>query len=91
MLFSRVIDYIRLFESGTKAFEYFMCKNFQYKMENSLRILSCLSKTDAEKYNYNVEYCDWAEYFQHQIKGVRYFHYRESKETGRRHRIMWHL
>jgi hypothetical protein len=60
-------------------------------MGNSLRILRNLTKDDAEKYNYDVKYCDWAEYFEHQVKGIRYFYYKESKETKTWHRVLWHL
>jgi hypothetical protein len=86
---SRTIDYVRIFDNGIKAFDYFTSKNFHYSMKNSLRILNSLSPEDAATYNYDVKYCDWREYMESQIKGIRYFFYKESKETTYYHRMMW--
>ncbi|CRK97590.1 CLUMA_CG010976, isoform A [Clunio marinus] len=86
----RTIEYVRIFDNGIKAFDFFVSQNFHYNMKNSLRILGCLEPEDAQKYNYNVEFCDWANYFETQIIGVRYYFYKESKKTSVWHRIMWH-
>lgn len=87
----RTIDYVRIFDNGIKAFEYFVCRNFHYNMKNSLRVLESLRPDDAVKYNYNVKYCDWAMYFETQICGIRYYFYKESKETTTLHRVMWYM
>lgn len=59
-------------------------------MKNSLRILDCLKAEDAQKYNYNVKFCDWSKYFDTQIIGVRYYFYKESRETTIWHHTMWY-
>jgi fatty acyl-CoA reductase len=91
LTFFRTIDYVRIFNNGIKAFDYFVNKNFHYNMSNALRILDCLNAEDALEYNYNVKYCDWKTYMEVQIKGMRYFFYRESKETTLWHRVMYHM
>jgi hypothetical protein len=59
-------------------------------MKNALRVLDCLNPSDTLKYNYNVKYCDWSDYFESQIVGIRYYFYKESKNTTVWHRIMWY-
>ena len=87
----RTIDYVRIFDNGIKAFDYFTSRNFHYHMHNSLRILDCLEPEDAEEYNYNVQFCDWKKYMEAQIIGIRYFFYKESKITTIWHKIMYHM
>lgn len=86
----RSIDFVRIFDNGIKAFDYFVSRNFHYNMKNSIRILDSLRPEDAEKYNYNVEYCDWARYFETQIVGIRYYYYKESRRTTVWHHVMWY-
>lgn len=82
---------MRIYDNGIKAFDYFTNKNFHYNMKNSLRILNELEDEDQVKYNYNVKYCEWSEYMESQVIGVRKFFYRESKDTTAFHRAMWHM
>jgi len=86
----RTLDYVRIFDNGIKAFDYFVSKNFHYNMKNALRVLDCLHADDALKYNYNVKFCDWSKYMETQIVGIRYYFYKESRNTTVWHRIMWH-
>ena len=82
---------MRIFDNGIKAFDYFTNKNFHYNMKNSLRILDTLEEDDKRNYNYNVKFCEWAKYMETQVIGIRSFFYRESKDTSKWHRVMWHL
>lgn len=91
LFFPRTLDYVRIFDNGIKAFDYFTNKNFHYNMENSLRILDTLEESDKQNYNYNVKYCEWSTYMESQVIGIRSFFYHESKETTNWHKAMYHM
>ncbi len=86
----KTIDMVQIFDRGVKAFDFFVNKNFHYSTKNAIRILECLNETDAEYYNYSVKYCDWYDFFVTQIIGMRYYFFKEARETTIWHRMMWY-
>ena len=86
----RVMEYVKIFNNGIKAFDYFMNQNFHYDMRNSLKVLDSLNLLDSHEYNYNVKYCDWGKFMETQIIGTRYYFFKEARETTKWHRLMWY-
>lgn len=80
-----------VFHKGTKAFEFFTVKNFRYSLDNSMYLLQMLRPEDRAQYSYDVAKCDWKELISRCFKGLRQYYFRESPETTKRHKIMWHM
>lgn len=76
---------MRVFHNGTKAFDYFLNKEFRYSVENSLRLMSMLHPSDAKRYNFDTIDCDWSLLIQRCFIGLRRYYYRESYNT-----TLWH-
>lgn len=82
---------MRVFDKGTKAFEYFMNKEFRYSLNNSLRVMNLLPAVDARRYCFDAKECDWAEFMRRTLLGIRRFYFRESYDTSNYHRAMYKL
>lgn len=80
---------MRIFNNGTKAFDFFLNKNFQYSTKNGLRILSSIQSSDLKRYNYDAADCDWKEFFKRNFLGCRRYYFRESHETTDAHRLVY--
>lgn len=85
------LEYMRVFNKGAKAFDYFLDKDFRYSMEKALGILSVLTKKDKERYNFDASLCDWSKFIDRCLIGVRRFFFRESAVTTSYHRNIWIL
>ncbi|GAB0093592.1 Fatty acyl-CoA reductase [Sergentomyia squamirostris] len=83
-----VLDAMRVFDRGTKAFDFFMNQDFRYSMKNSLRIMTVMDKKDAERYCFDPARCDWSELISRCFKGLRRYYFRESADTTMKHRII---
>lgn len=82
---------MRVFDRGHKAFEWFLNKNFEYELKNSLRLMSMLKDSDTERYCFDAKACNWNLLIERCFKGLRYYYYHESKETTFKHRVLWNL
>lgn len=82
---------MRVFNNGTKAFDYFLNKNFQYSTKNALRIMSTMHSQDVKRYCFDASDCDWSEFLQRNFLGVRRFYFREAGETTFKHRFVYFL
>lgn len=76
---------MRVFDKGTKAFDYFLNKEFRYSLKNSQRVMAALSEKDAQRYRFDASDCDWTLLIQRCFLGLRRYYYRESYNT-----TMWH-
>uniref|UniRef100_A0A1B0CS60 Fatty acyl-CoA reductase n=1 Tax=Lutzomyia longipalpis TaxID=7200 RepID=A0A1B0CS60_LUTLO len=83
-----VLDAMKVFDRGTKAFDYFMNQDFQYSVKNSLRIMSMMTKSDAERYCFDAVQCNWNELILRCFRGIRMFYFKESADTTMRHKII---
>lgn len=81
---------MRVFDKGTKAFEYFLNKEFRYSLKNSLRVMNTLPTGD-ERYRYDASECDWAELIRRIFLGMRRFYFHESYDTSTWHRVMFKM
>lgn len=82
---------MRVFDKGTKAFEFFLNKNFRYDLKNSTRIVQSLNEKDAERYDFCAKSCDWTTLIERSFKGLRHYYFREAKETTSRHHVVWNM
>lgn len=82
---------MQIFHKGTKAFEFFLLKNFRYSLENSMRLLNQLEPADKRRYCYDASQCDWTELISRCFKGLRQYYFRESATTTTKHKMMWKL
>lgn len=80
---------MRVFDRGTKAFEYFMDKDFRYDLKNALRIMSVMHDSDRKRYNFDSSRCDWSEFIARVLIGIRRFYFKESAETTDWHHLYW--
>lgn len=84
-----MIDYAKTFDKGVKAFAFFVTTNFRYSVTNSLKVLAHLNQEDAVYYNFNAKFLDWYEFLEIQIKGMRFYFFKESRVTTNYHKIMY--
>lgn len=92
LLFTRsTFTYMRIFDKGTKAFEYFMNTEFRYSMTNALRVMGHLDASDAERYQFDASGVDWAEFIRRSFLGLRRFYFREAYVTSTWHRAMFKM
>lgn len=82
---------MRVFDKGTKAFDYFVNKNFRYSVTNSLSIQSMLHPIDAKRYLFDASECDWSLLVQRCFLGIRRYYFRESFYTTAWHTMMYKL
>lgn len=82
---------MRVFDKGTKAFEYFLNKEFRYSLKNSLRVMNLLPEADARRYGFDASECDWAEFMRRIFLGLRRYYFHESYDTSNYHRVMYKL
>lgn len=80
---------MRVFHKGTKAFDYFLDKDFRYDLKNALRIMSVMHPEDRKRYNFDASQCDWVEFLDRVLIGIRRFYFKESAETTQWHRNYW--
>ncbi|XP_059611063.1 putative fatty acyl-CoA reductase CG8303 [Phlebotomus argentipes] len=83
-----VLDAMRVFDRGTKAFDYFMNQDFRYSVQNSLRIMRTMSDEDAQRYCFDAARCDWSELIARCFKGLRLYYFKESANTTLKHRVI---
>lgn len=76
---------MRVFHNGTKAFDYFLNKEFRYSLKNSMRLMSLLGSEDLKRYRCDASDCDWSTLIQRCFLGLRRYYYRESYNT-----TLWH-
>lgn len=79
------------FNKGSKAFDFFLTKNFNYSQKNAHRILSMCNDKDKELYNYDSSSCDWRLLIERNLQGIRYYYYKESKHSTAKHRLLWRV
>ncbi|KAH8275336.1 hypothetical protein KR026_005314 [Drosophila bipectinata] len=82
-------EYMRVFQKGTKAFDYFLDKDFRYSLKNALRISSIIHDSDRKRYNFDASQCDWSEFIDRCLIGIRRFYFKESAVTTEWHRNYW--
>lgn len=82
---------MRVFDKGTKAFEFFMNKDFRYSLNNSQRLMHLLNASDLKRYSYDASECEWSEFIRRILLGLRYFYFHESRVTSTWHRVMFKL
>lgn len=80
---------MRVFHRGTKAFDYFLDKDFRYDLKNALRIMTVMHETDRKRYNFDASQCDWSEFLDRVLVGIRRFYFKESATTTSWHRNYW--
>ncbi|XP_037822427.1 putative fatty acyl-CoA reductase CG8303 [Lucilia sericata] len=83
------LDYMRVFHKGTKAFDYFLDKDFRYDLKNALRIMNLVHESDRKRYNFDSSQCDWVEFLDRVLIGIRRFYFKESAVTTSWHRNYW--
>ncbi|XP_017466458.1 PREDICTED: putative fatty acyl-CoA reductase CG8303 [Rhagoletis zephyria] len=83
------LEYMRVFHKGTKAFDYFLDKDFRYSLKNALRIMSLMHESDKKRYNFDSSQCDWSEFIDRCLIGVRRFYFKEAAETTEWHHMYW--
>lgn len=82
---------MRVFDKGTKAFDYFLTKDFRYSLKNSIRLMSLLDATESERYRYDAGEINYTILFERCLLGLRRYHFRESYKTRPRHHIMFKM
>ncbi|KAH8284634.1 hypothetical protein KR018_008616 [Drosophila ironensis] len=82
-------EYMRVFQKGTKAFDYFLDKDFRYSLKNALRISALMHDSDRKRYNFDASQCDWSEFIDRCLIGIRRFYFKESAVTTDWHRNYW--
>ncbi|KAH8291362.1 hypothetical protein KR054_010974 [Drosophila jambulina] len=82
-------EYMRVFQKGTKAFDYFLDKDFRYSLKNALRISALIPESDRRRYNFDASQCDWSEFIDRCLIGIRRFYFKESAVTTEWHRNYW--
>lgn len=80
---------MRVFNKGAKAFDYFLDKDFRYSLKNALRVMSEMNEVDRERYTWDAGLCNWAEFIDRCLIGVRRYYFKESAETTQWHRNYW--
>lgn len=90
-LLNSAFEYMRVFHKGTKAFDYFLDKDFRYSLKNALRIMTMMHESDKKRYNFDASMCDWSEFIDRCLIGVRCFYFKEAAETTEWHRIYWRV
>lgn len=82
---------MRVFDKGTKAFDYFLNKEFRYSLKNSERVNAALQPQDAKRYVFDARQCDWSILMQRCFLGLRRYYYRESYNTTKWHHGMYKM
>lgn len=82
---------MRMFNKGTKAFDYFLNKNFIYCTKNALRISPMMHPKDADRYKFDASDLDWSELLERNFLGARKYYFREKGETSMKHVIVYAL
>lgn len=80
---------MRVFNNGTKAFDFFLNKNFQYSTKNAMHIMHTLHEKDIKRYCFDASDLNWGELIERNFLGVRRYYFKESYKTTRRHRIIY--
>lgn len=82
---------MKVFHKGSKAFDYFLNKNFRYSFNNALRIMAEMHPDDLDRYNFDAKNCDWSLLLEGCLLGIRRYYFRESYETTKWHTTMYKL
>ncbi|XP_037950867.1 putative fatty acyl-CoA reductase CG8303 [Teleopsis dalmanni] len=82
-------EYMRVFHKGTKAFDYFLDKDFRYSLKNALRVMSTMHESDKARYNFDSSQCDWSEFIDRCLIGLRRYYFKEAAVTTSWHRNYW--
>ena len=82
---------MRIFNKGTKAFHFFLNKNFQYSTKNAMRIAPLMHPKDVDRYKFDASDLDWSELLERNFLGVRQYYFREKGETSLKHVIVYAL
>lgn len=88
-MMSRSLEFMRVFNNGTKAFDFFLNKNFQYSTKNAMRIISMMHPKDVDRYGFDASNCDWSEFLTINFLGVRRYYFKESFKTTTKHRVIY--
>uniref|UniRef100_A0A1A9X2G8 Fatty acyl-CoA reductase n=1 Tax=Glossina brevipalpis TaxID=37001 RepID=A0A1A9X2G8_9MUSC len=84
-----LFEYMHVFHKGSKAFDYFLSNNFRYDLKNALRINSVIPEKERSRYNFDASQCNWSEFLDRVIIGIRRFYFKESLVTTSWHRNYW--
>uniref|UniRef100_A0A1B0G7W5 Fatty acyl-CoA reductase n=1 Tax=Glossina morsitans morsitans TaxID=37546 RepID=A0A1B0G7W5_GLOMM len=83
----------KLFSLGmpqhTAFFDYFLHNDFRYDMKNALRINRLIPEKDRLRYNFDASQCNWSEFIDRIIIGIRRFYFKEAVVTTSWHRNYW--
>lgn len=82
---------MRIFNKGTKAFDYFLNRNFLYSTKNAMRIAPLMHPKDVARYKFDASDIDWSELLERNFYGVRRYYFRERGETTLIHIIVYAL
>lgn len=82
---------MRMFNKGTKAFYFFLNKNFLYSTQNAMRIASYMHPQDIVNYKFEASDLNWGELIERNFLGVRRYYFREKGETSLKHVIVYAL
>lgn len=80
---------MRIFNKGTKAFHFFLNKNFLYSTKNAMRIMPLMHPEDLDRYKFDAGDLDWSELLERNFLGVRRYYFRESARTTIKHCIVY--
>ncbi|KAJ6649354.1 putative fatty acyl-CoA reductase [Pseudolycoriella hygida] len=83
--------YMQLFHKGSKVFNYFINKNFQYSFKNALRIMGEMHPDDVDRYQFDAKNCDFTKLMEGCLLGIRRYYFHESYNTTMWHRAMYQL
>ncbi|KAL9922102.1 putative fatty acyl-CoA reductase CG8303 isoform 1-T3 [Glossina fuscipes fuscipes] len=84
-----LFDYMHVFKKGSGFFDYFLHNDFRYDMKNALRINSVIPEKDRLRYNFDASQCNWSEFIDRIIIGIRRFYFKEAVVTTSWHRNYW--
>ncbi|XP_055388049.1 putative fatty acyl-CoA reductase CG8303 isoform X2 [Condylostylus longicornis] len=84
-----VLEYMQVFDKGSKHFDYFLNKDFRYSLKNALRIMATMNENDQKRYTFDCSHFDWSEFMDGCLIGVRQFYFKESKDTTEWHKLYW--
>lgn len=82
---------MRMFNKGTKAFHFFLNKNFLYSTKNAMRIASYMHPEDVDNFKFKANDLNWSELLERNFLGVRRYYFREKGETSLKHIIVYAL
>ena len=66
---------------------YFCTQQWKFDNRNVLALWKRTSLVDRKKFCFNLENLDWAQYFYHHVRGVRYYILKDPLDTIEKGRV----